>query len=298
MRYRPFPRTSMALSSLSLSLDGAGVERSSAEWCDLLHAAFEEGVNTFEIVHPTPELLHGIAEGAASVQRRLLFFALRVDAAHDHDRLTRAVEDVLRLSGLGKLDLVSLDAAPGMTPGPPPALRAMRDSGLAGRIGVAGEYDVLAPQFDAGGYDAVITSFNILSGWRERHLVRRAMELQVAVVGRDPYPARAADLVKTDVEQTKGGWFSKAPPLAGAGSYAFLSQTLGWSAEQICLGYALTEPSLATVQMRSTDRSHLADLAEVTERDLPPAVSAQIEMARFSAERDSGVERRRVRRSA
>jgi len=43
---------------------------------------------------------------------------------------------------------------------------------------------------------------------------------------------------------------------------------------------------------------HLSDLAGVTERDLPPAVSAQIEMARFSAERASGVERRQVRRTA
>jgi len=158
----------MALSALSLSLDGASGERSAADWRDLLHAAFEEGVNTFEIVRPTPELLHGVSEGAASVQRRLLFFALRIDAAHDHDRLTRLVEDLLRLSGLGKLDLISLDAAAGMPAGPPAALCAMRDCGLAARIGVAGEYDVLAPQFEAGGYDAVITSFNLLSGWRER----------------------------------------------------------------------------------------------------------------------------------
>ena len=62
----------------------------------------------------------------------------------------------------------------------------------------------------------------------------------------------------------------------------------GWSAEQICLAYALTEPALASVQMPALDREHLADLAGVPERRPARAVSAQIEMARFSAERTAG----------
>ena len=42
--------------------------------------------------------------------------------------------------------------------------------------------------------------------------------------------------------------------------------------------------------MPSPSRKHLAELAAVTDRDLPSAVSAQIEMARFSAERAQGAQ--------
>jgi len=154
------------------------------------------------------------------------------------------------------------------------------------------------PHVEAGAFDALITSFNILSGWRERHMVRTAMERNIAVIGRDPCPTDAASLARDGGARPKAGWFARPDPLAGVGSYAFLEATPGWSAEQLCLGYALTEPSLATVQMTVDGPKHLGSLSEITERDLPAAISAQIEMARFSAERSAGSERRATRRTA
>jgi hypothetical protein len=122
------------------------------------------------------------------------------------------------------------------------------------------------------------------------------MERQMGVIGRDPFPHALEALMESAEQKAKPGWFKKAPPLAGVGTYAFLGRTHGWTAEQICLAYALTEPSLATVQMPLTDRKHLALLAGVTERDLSSAVSAQIEMARFSADEEArkGAARRRA----
>jgi hypothetical protein len=52
--------------------------------------------------------------------------------------------------------------------------------------------------------------------------------------------------------------------------------------EEICLAYALTEPSLATMQVTSDRVRQLEALASVAERDLPAGVSTRIEMARFS----------------
>jgi hypothetical protein len=81
----------------------------------------------------------------------------------------------------------------------------------------------------------------------------------------------------------KGWWGGAENPLAGVGTYAFLERTSNWTAEELCLAYALTEPSLATVQI-SADRTERIDaLSEIPERDLPPGVAAQIEMARFAA---------------
>jgi aryl-alcohol dehydrogenase-like predicted oxidoreductase len=299
MRYRPFARAGMTISALSLILDGTEAGEA-ADWCDLLHAAFEEGVNAFEIVRPSSELLRGIAEGAAAVRRSLLFIGLRVGDATDAAHLTDWIDAVLSEAGLTELDLLSLEADPALAAGMPAALRALRDQGRVRRLAIAGDSEALTEQVTAGAFDALITPFNILSGWRERHMIRLAMERQMAVIGCDPHPAHAATLADTANAnaEAKPGWFAKSQPLSGVGTYTFLDRTAGWTAEQLCFGYALTEPALASVLTRVESREHLAMLAEITERDLPAAVSAQIEMARFSAERASGVERRATRRSA
>jgi aryl-alcohol dehydrogenase-like predicted oxidoreductase len=205
---------------------------------------------------------------------------------------------VLAEAGLTELDLLSLEADPALAAGVPAAVRALRDQGRVRRLAIAGDSEALIDQVTAGAFDALITPFNILSGWRERHMIRLAMERQMAVIGCEPHPAHAATLADAANAEAKPGWFSKAQPLAGIGTYGFLDRTPGWTAEQLCFGYALTEPALATVLTRVESREHLAMLTDITERDLPAAVSAQIEMARFSAERASGVERRSARRSA
>jgi aryl-alcohol dehydrogenase-like predicted oxidoreductase len=299
MRYRPFAHTGIAVSVLSLSLDGHDDTRAAGDWRDLMHAAFEEGINAFEINHPTTTLLRGVAEGVAAVQRRLLFLGLRVESANDAAHLADQVGGAIGEAHIGTLDLLTVDAAPGEPRGMPAAMRALRDHGLVRSLAVAGDYESLIPHVERGDFDALVTSFNILSGWRERHMTRTAMERQMAVIGVEPCPSDAAPLAQAAEDaKPKLGWFSKPAPQAASGTYGFLEHTNGWTAEQLCLGYALTEPSLASVQMTVAGLEHLTSLAEITERDLPAAVAAQIEMARFSAERASGVERRSTRRTA
>jgi aryl-alcohol dehydrogenase-like predicted oxidoreductase len=298
MRYRSFAIAGMAISAMSLVLNGDDAERSADGWRDIIHAGFEEGVNAFELIRPSPALLKGVCEGAAAVPRRLLFVGMRIEGTEETAPVTRQVEEAIDQTGLGFLDLLSVDAGPFPPRGVPAAMKALKDQGLATRLGVAGEQALLAPHIEAGGFDALITPFNLLSGWRERNMVRTAIDRQLAVIGCEPFPVRAREFAQAAKTQAKGGWLAKSSPLAGAGSYAFLRHTPGWNAEQICLGYALTEPALASVQMSVADREHLAGLSEVVERDLPAGVSAQIEMARFSAEREAGTERRSVLRSA
>lgn len=290
MRYRPFALTGMAVSALSLELNGTDDDRKPAQWRDLLHAAFEEGVNTFELIRPSPALLAGFAEGAASVKRSLLFVALRVNAEIDALDLAEWVEEVIGAAQLGELNLLNADAGAARSAGAQAAMRVMKEVRRAHRIGVVGDGELLAEHIETGEFDSVVAPFSLLSGWRERHLIRRALECQLGVIACDPFPQQVGALMQAAKNKAKPGWFKRAAPLAGAGSYTFLGTTPGWTAEQICVAYALTEPSLATVQVAVDDRKHLAQLASVTDRELPSAVTAQIEMARFSAE--NGEDRR------
>ena len=79
MLYRPFGRTGIAVSALSLTLNGEGDRRKSSDWLALVHSALEQGVNAFEILRPSHALLSGFAEGIAAVRRALLFVGLRAD---------------------------------------------------------------------------------------------------------------------------------------------------------------------------------------------------------------------------
>ena len=315
MRYRPFSHSGMALSAVSLELCGdddapapaqGEVQREAprpalgaTDWRDLVHAAFEEGVNAFELVRPTPALLEGFAEGATAVSRGLIFVSLRIADAHDPAALGEEVAAAMAKAGLKFLDLLTLEAQPEQPVGVPAVLRALRDHGVTRRLAIAGDGDAIEPYVQTGGFDAVKTPFNLLSGWRERRLIRAAVDRQMGVIAVDPRPPAVQALIEASQARARPGWFKKPPsPLAGIGSYAFLETTPGWTPEQLCLGYALTEPAVTSVQARISDREALPDLAGVADRDLPAAVGAQIEMARFSPDRAVPADDEPERRSA
>jgi aryl-alcohol dehydrogenase-like predicted oxidoreductase len=304
MRYRPFARTGVAVSSISVALDGTEEEFSAGDWRDLVHAAFEEGVNTFEIIRPTAALMTGFAEGAAAVKRPLIFVILRIGADADPRETPDWIYDVLNQVGLDRFNMLSLelgDLAPGEVASPAllSAMRRAKDMGQSDRLAVVGAGEALDEPVRSGLFEALITPFNLLSGWRERNLIRSALERQMGVIGCEHRPPALGGLIDDAMEAAKApSLFKRSRALAGVGTYAFLKRTTGWSIDQLCLGYALTEPAVASVQVRPVDREHLAALAEAGDRDLPASVSAQIEMARFSVERAGGGERRSERRSA
>ena len=124
--------------------------------------------------------------------------------------------------------------------------------------------------------------FHIASGWRERHRLKAAMARDMAVIGYGFHPEA---VIQERVQAApKASFWRRPEPLQGVGGYGFLAKTDAWSSEEICLAYALTEPSLATVRITPTSLVELEALAAVPDRDLPSAVAAQIEMARFQPE--------------
>ena len=100
----------------------------------------------------------------------------------------------------------------------------------------------------------------------------------------DPFPTSLPGPARAEGERAprRGLLGIRRPePLAAMGGYGFLQDTAGWTNEDICLAYALTEPAFATVQVEAWRADAVERLAAVCDKDLPTSVSAQIEMARF-----------------
>ncbi|HEX7758322.1 MAG TPA: aldo/keto reductase [Caulobacteraceae bacterium] len=291
MRYRPVGKSGMSISALCLKLRGERCGADPDAWLALIHAAFENGVNAFEVSNPTPALLEGLAHAARSVERRLIFVSLRLPDGLASDDVSREIDQVLSATGLECLDLASLSGDADVPNEVIWALEELRATARLKRLGIVVETEAANQHLHGGAFDVLLAPFNLLSGWRERLCVRTAAEKSMSVIAFNHFPEDARTIAEP--KAVKRRWFSKpAYPLAGMGSYNFLHDTQGWNAEEICLGFALTETAVASVLLEVDDLKHLAAVAEVTERDLPAAVAAQIEMARFSAERDAGTERR------
>lgn len=295
MRYRPFGATGIAVSALTLRLADSSRLRAS-DWRALVFTALENGVNSFQIDGDAPEMLQGAGEAFASVERRLLFLTWRV--RQDANQLGQQTLDGLRRSayeglGLDYLDLVLINdpQASSLPMNFEAGLQALWSARALGGLGVASRGDIHPGLLANGLVTAVSSPYNLSSGWAERHRIRQASQNNFAVIGEDFWPQALRELAD-QAPRRPSFWQRRTDPLADVGGYEFLNKTPGWSGEDICLGYALTEPSLATVRITADTRQEVERLAEVVERDLPTGVCAQIEMARFSAQEREKAARR------
>lgn len=296
MRYRPFGTAGVAVSAISLRLEDQP-RLTAADWRRLVYAALESGVNSFEFDGVSPALMEGAAQALSTVERRLLFIGWRLRAHGDRALRAQVVHDMidqaLDRTGLGHIDFATLDD-PDTSDFPSETLeqlRALRAARLIRMLGVSGAGERFDAYAASGLFDALATPFNLACSWIERNRVRTAMSREMAVIGLDFWPE--------NLRETRRGflpkpslWRRRTDPLAQVGGYDFLHKTPGWTAQQICLAYALTEPSLATVQITAETPAELEALAAIAERDLPTGCAAQIEMARFSAQETERAKRR------
>ncbi len=291
MRYRPLGVSGMSVSAVSLALNDTEGRNRPADWRDLIYAALENGVNAFEVVGRHPSIAGGLVQALQTVERRLVFVAWRLGASLSHTGalvrdfspkgLTYAVDSVLARTDLEYLDAVILDdpRSDELTPNALAALKDSRAAGKARMLGVAGEDEAIDAYIASGAFDLLATPFNLASGWKQRLRLKAAVERNMGVIGYDHHPHALQDV--RAAAPRPSFWRGRPKPLAGAGTYAFLEATPGWTSEALCLAYALTEPCLATVQIAADRPERVESLAQVAERDLPAGVGAQIEMARF-----------------
>ena len=171
------------------------------------------------------------------------------------------------------------------------ALKALRATNRVRLLGVSGDGEVMDAYVSTGAFDVLVTPFNLNSGWQVRSRLRAACERDMAIFAYDYFPSaldtekKAATLdrpVRKGLFGFGGGGRAKNDPLADVGTFAFLHRTPNWSAEAICLAYNLTDPSICSVVIQADDAERLNALALVPERDMPPGLAAQIEMARVA----------------
>jgi aryl-alcohol dehydrogenase-like predicted oxidoreductase len=299
VRYRPFANSGTSVSAVSLVLADDDGTLSADDWTQLTYAALEAGVNSFEVQGRRPALAQGFARALESVERRLVFVAWRIgpgtipeqyaERAFQPDMVQASLQSALARTGLEHLDLVLLDD-PGEHDLPAQSLTLLRETrskGTVRMLGIAGEGEAIDAYISTGAFDALALPFNMASGWRERHRVRSAQERNMAVVSYGYCPA-AVRPKAVEAPAARRGLFRRAAPAPAPGAYDFMADTPGWDPEAICLAWALTEPSIATVQFAADTIDRLEALADAAEREMPTGLAAQIEMARIAAARDAG----------
>jgi aryl-alcohol dehydrogenase-like predicted oxidoreductase len=308
MRYRPFGRSGVTTSALALDVTDEAGSKGANALKDLIFTALEAGMNTYHISGDDPDLPRILGEALLShVDRRMVFVSQdlgvgqgRIGKTRDFSPagLTKAVDTTLQSSALGHLDLVVLEdpSSEELPRASLTALKGMRSSGRVTMIGVAGANDAMDAYISTGAFDVLMTSYHLRSGWKERNRLKAAVDLDMGVIAHGWFPEELSSAKKTETMATstgpgepKRGLFgnikqaiSEPTALQGAGTYNFLHKTKNWTAEEICLSYALTEPALSSILIRCTDPAHLSAIAAVPDRDMPPGLAAQIEMARFS----------------
>lgn len=301
MRYRPFGASGAAISTLTLSLGVDNLARGVAAANDLIFSALEAGINSYRLETADPVLAEVLGKALSNVDRKLLNVSLELGAgdgrrgsARDFsaEGMTGAIDRCLHISGLGWIDVALLEE-PGEDELPQSslnALKALRATGRVRYLGVSGSGDVMDTYVSTGAFDVLGTPFHVNVDWKIRSRIRAAREQDMAILAYDYFPAELDTEKKAaTLHQPKKGLFgfggpkTKANPLAHAGTFAFLHRTPHWTAEAICLAHAMTDPAISSVLVTARDAERLNALAGVPERDMPPGLAAQIEMARVAA---------------
>ncbi len=302
MRYRPFGYAGQAVSALTLSLGARDIGAGPEAGRELIYSALEAGINSYRLETADPVLAEVLGEALRHVDRKLVQISIMLGAGDGRrgsnrdfsaEGMTAAMDRALHASGLGWFDLAILDE-PGDHELPQSslnALKALRATERVRLLGVSGDGEVMDTYVSTGAFDVLATPYHVNSPWQIRHRLRVAREQDMAIFVYGYFPESLDTARKASTaHQEKKGFFgfgkpsgrSRNDPLAGAGTFAFLHQTANWPAEAICLAYALTDPAVSSVLIEASDIERLNTLAQVPDRDMPPGLAAQIEMARIA----------------
>lgn len=294
MHYRPFGRSGLALSNIGLNLRWEKLHKNRSLLQKLIFTALENGINTYHFDSADTGFLQSASEIFGVVERKLLFVSINANEPNQpsdasvcalaplKERLRTAIKD----SGFHWIDLLLFNQ-PGAGEIPDDSLAfldSLKRSKMLRYIGTTCEAEEMAALVASGNFDVIKTSYDIDTSWDKRRQIDNAVAKELNVFGTDVMPdayRKASDVVP---KEARRGWFGSkaANPLGGAGTHAFLHQTHDWSPEELCLGYALSQPGLSCIYVDVDSPDHLESLAAVPERHLPSSVPAQIEMARFN----------------
>ncbi len=298
MRYRPFGQAGISVSTICLVIDDRAAGRGPEALSELVYAAMEAGVNAFHIESCEQKVLEAVGKCLTAIERQLVFVSVRLGLRPGRTGLTRdfspesltaTIDAALLHTGLGHLDLALLDE-PGEDEFPTAALTALKLQRTTGRVsllGVSGANDAMDVYIGTRAFNVLATPYHLCSGWKEQSRMNTAARMDMGVIAYDYFPENFRDKETTPWTPKKRSLLDALRgepahhPLAGAGTYSFLHNQRGWTAEELCLAYALMQPNVSTALIRVHDIERLNALATVPDRDIPAGMAAQVEMARF-----------------
>lgn len=304
MRYRPFGHKGQAVSAVTLGLSSRDIARGPEAARAIIYAALEAGINSYRLRDANPVLAEILGDAVKEVDRRLLQISLTLgagDGRKGSDRdfsaegMTACMDRALHASSLGWFDQALLDQPmhDELPQSSLNALKALRATDRVRLLGVAGDGEVMDAYVSTGAFDVLVTPYHVNSPWQVRSRLRDAREKDMAVFAIGYFPesldtARKAEMIHEEPKKKglfgfgSSGGRANSDPLRGAGTFAFLHRTPNWTAEEICLAYVLTDPSISSAMIHAEDVERLNTLAAIPDRDLPPGLAAQIEMARVA----------------
>lgn len=288
MLYRSFGDRPASVSAITVRLDDSRQKGRAADWRDLVFAAMESGVNAFEIGQTSKAMRAGVAEAFAAIDRRLLVISWRTPLADGAPEIAQRAHDVADGLGLSEIDLLTLELGADLRD--PGMLADLRRLVAARWLAAAGPPSVIDEAIQTGQFDGVAMA-NPAGGWTEHNRRRAAAAAArgMAVIAWNV--AVEAPAVETSLA-VKSGFFNLFSRRPAPAAPKFQVQAPGWTAQQIALAHALTDPAISTVMVQPRCAATLEALAAAVKRDLPAGAQAQIEMARFS-DQDQAEPRRR-----
>lgn len=291
MRYRSFGDRSPSVSAITVRLEATRQRSNAVDWRDFVFAAFEAGINAFEIGRTNVGMLTGVAEAFAAMDRRLFVVGWRTGMNGGALEISRRVCDMADALGLPRIDLLTLELDSPLDD--PLVLADLRQTEVARWLAVAGPANVIDHAIETGGFDGIVVKSDPTGGWANRNRIRaaaaRGMGVIAVNVGLEIGVAEAASTAK-------GGLFRLFARRPAPASLGFRVNVPGWSEEQVIIAHALTDPAISTVMVQPSCTPALEGLAWSVERDLPAGAQAQIEMSRFS-DRPADFERHGARRA-
>ena len=286
----------MSLSALGLRLNWDMVNHNERQLSAIVIAALENGINCFHFDYIDTKLVDVVSGILSNVDRNLIYIsataqgAPRSEAAHSHALvpLRERLKQALKGSHLEHLDLIIFED-PIASPIPEESwyfLDSLHRAQMIRSFGFDASDTHLKALILDGRFQVMRTSFNLDTNWEKRHLLDLATKHGIATIGRNYFPAAYQNEHDVVPKSARKSWFFFKPsnPMEGIGTFAFLYRTPEWTAEELCLGFALHQPCLSTIHIWVQDAKQIQSLCMVPERYLPPSVPAQIEMARSTSD--------------